>query len=95
VYSRDLLFVVSNWPRLLGQVFKYLVPGGYIELQYQVFPLRCYRSLICSDLELMDWSGEIMKSYICPPYNIRLAAAAEIEDLLKSERFVNVYTKRF
>jgi SAM-dependent methyltransferase len=95
VHGRDLLPAVSNWPRLLGQVFKHLVPGGYIELQNQVFPLRCYGSPTRPDLELMEWSGGIMKSYAGQPYNIRLAAAAEIEDLLKSEGFVNVHSKRF
>jgi SAM-dependent methyltransferase len=95
VHGRDLLPAVSNWPRLLGQVFKHLVPGGYIELQHQVFPLRCYGSPTRPDLELIEWSGGIMKSYACQPYNIRLAAATEIEDLLKSEGFVNIHTKRF
>jgi hypothetical protein len=62
VHGRDLLSAVGNWSRLLEQVFRHLQPGGYIELQHQVFHLDCEGIPIRPDLEARA-SGMVWKDH--------------------------------
>jgi hypothetical protein len=37
IHARDLLLSIRDWPRLVGQAYEHIQPGGYLELQ-SVYP---------------------------------------------------------
>jgi len=41
VHAREFLFAIRDWPRLIGQAYDHLKPGGYLELSATVPRVGC------------------------------------------------------
>lgn len=41
VHGRDLMTAVRDWPRLIGQAYEHLKPGGWIELASTIPDIQC------------------------------------------------------
>ena len=79
---------ICDWPRFLNQSFEALVPGGWIELQDIVFPVRCDDGTLKQDSPLRQWSDMMIKATAADG---RSAEAPMLySDQLKEAGFVNV-----
>ena len=89
IHSRDLLFAVRDWERLIEQAKKALKPGSYLELN-QSWPVpRCDDNTIpenSSYVEVLSVLADIGEAFGAP-----LSACTKFKDQMIAAGFVDVH----
>jgi SAM-dependent methyltransferase len=58
IHTRAMVASIKDWNRLFEQAYTNLKPGGYIECQELVFPIKCMTpGVTASNSPLMRWSS--------------------------------------
>ncbi|KAH6636831.1 S-adenosyl-L-methionine-dependent methyltransferase [Chaetomium tenue] len=61
IYARMLTGSIKNWPRLIGQFYQHLNPGGYAELA-DVLPLSCDDGSLPEGSPLAQWNRYLVEA---------------------------------
>ncbi|KAK4156297.1 Phosphoethanolamine N-methyltransferase [Chaetomidium leptoderma] len=58
IYMRMMTGSIRDWPKLIGQAYRHLHPGGYIELA-DALPLTCDDGTFSDDCPLAKWNRHL------------------------------------
>ncbi|KAK0649532.1 S-adenosyl-L-methionine-dependent methyltransferase [Cercophora newfieldiana] len=86
IYMRLLTGSILDWPKLFGQAFNHLTPGGYIELFDTLNPLVADDDTLTEDSALLKWNRLLVEASeklgrplnSCKNYKKQLTAAGLI-----------------
>ncbi|KAF6826822.1 methyltransferase domain-containing protein [Colletotrichum musicola] len=92
IFVRSMIGSFSDWKEFLAKAYDNLEPGGYIELQDNVFPMKCDDGTMTDDFVPLRWhlllieaSGKMGRPCTVPPL---------FEQMLTDAGFVDVEVRR-
>ncbi|KAF6794941.1 methyltransferase domain-containing protein [Colletotrichum sojae] len=92
IFVRSMIGSFSDWKEFLARAYDNLEPGGYIELQDNVFPMKCDDGTMTDDFVPLRWhrllieaSGKMGRPCTVPPL---------FEQMLTDAGFVDVEVRR-
>ncbi|KAL8362981.1 hypothetical protein RB601_008989 [Gaeumannomyces tritici] len=88
VYTRMMSASIADWPKLFGQVFENLSPGGWIELLDPVSPIYCDDGTLPKDSAIYRWSNLLAEA--AAKLGSRLDSSLTYKDQLLDAGFTNV-----
>ncbi|EJT77236.1 hypothetical protein GGTG_07148 [Gaeumannomyces tritici R3-111a-1] len=88
VYTRMMSASIADWPKLFGQVFENLSPGGWIELLDPVSPIYCDDGTLPKDSAIYRWSNLLAEA--AAKLGSRLDSGLTYKDQLLDAGFTNV-----
>ncbi|KAL8414447.1 hypothetical protein RB594_005617 [Gaeumannomyces avenae] len=56
VHLRMMSASIQDWPKLFGQIYQNLTPGGWVELQDPIYPMDSDDGTMSEDLAVHKWS---------------------------------------
>ncbi|OBT66184.1 hypothetical protein VE03_05118 [Pseudogymnoascus sp. 23342-1-I1] len=93
IHSRDFLFSIKDWPRLVGQCYQHLAPGGYLELQCLLPVPNCDDDSAPSDSGVPIFSTKVIEASEIVGWS--LLEPNNFAKYLREAGFVNVVEKRY
>jgi SAM-dependent methyltransferase len=60
VHTRTLSFGITNWAHVVGEAFRVLKPGGWLELQEFSFPTGCDDGSLVPETALYKWNDAMI-----------------------------------
>ncbi|KAI3552625.1 methyltransferase domain-containing protein [Colletotrichum filicis] len=92
IFFRSMISSFASWPDMIAKAYDNLEPGGYIEIQDNMFPLKCDDGTMPDDFKPLKWSKLLMEATdkIQRPITI----AATFKQLVEDAGFVDVVEKR-
>ncbi|OBT54030.1 hypothetical protein VE04_03550 [Pseudogymnoascus sp. 24MN13] len=93
IHSRDFLFSIKDWPRLVGQCYKQLVPGGYLELQCLLPVPNCDDDSAPPESGVPIFSTKVIEASQIVGWS--LLEPNNFAKYLREAGFVNVVEKRY
>lgn len=93
IYMRMLSASIQDWPKLFGQAYQNLTPGGWIELHDPVYPMCCDDGTLTEDSAVRRWS-ELMAE-AADKMGSRLDSALTCPQQLRDAGFTNVVQRVF
>jgi len=93
IYMRFMTGSIKDWPKWLGQVYKNLQPGGFIELSDPINPVVCDDETLPENSPLVKWNRLLLEASqkLGAPIN----SALKYEEQLKQAGFVNIVKHEF
>jgi SAM-dependent methyltransferase len=65
IHTRAMVAAVKNWSRFIEQAYANLKPGGYLECQELVFPIRCMDPGVTTENSpLLRWSSLFIEAAV-------------------------------
>jgi len=87
IFSRFMTGSIRNWPKLLEQAFKFLNPGGTMELVDIVYPMHCDDETL-EGTSLLKWSKLVQEGF--GKMGGQLDSALEYKSQLEKAGFVDI-----
>lgn len=88
IHVRTMTVGISDWTRFFEQSWNNLQPGGWLELQEWIGPLRCDDGSCPPDCTLMQWANLMREA--AAKAGIDFNAATRFSSQLQDQGFVNV-----
>ncbi|KAK3682044.1 S-adenosyl-L-methionine-dependent methyltransferase [Podospora appendiculata] len=88
VFARFMTGSILDWPKFFKQSFDSLNPGGFIELQDIIYPMRSDDGTLTEDSALHKWSVTLAEDFRAA--GRRLDSALEYEAQLAEAGFVDI-----
>lgn len=93
IFSRDLVFAIRDWPKLIHQAFEHLKPGGWIEFQCIHGVLGCDDGSLPDDSSFRQYDKLVQEAAIA--FGTPLDDPARWKEWFQKEGFEDVVEKRF
>ncbi|KAF4776912.1 putative methyltransferase domain-containing protein [Colletotrichum scovillei] len=92
IFVRNMIASFSDWPGMIAKAYERLEPGGYLELQDNMFPLMCRDDTMTDDFKPFEWTKLVMEAAATMgrPVNV----AASFKQMLEDAGFVDVEEKK-
>ncbi|KXH34904.1 methyltransferase domain-containing protein [Colletotrichum simmondsii] len=92
IFVRNMIASFSDWPGMIAKAYDRLEPGGYLELQDNMFPLMCRDDTMTDDFKPFEWTKLVMEAAATMgrPVNV----AASFKQMLEDAGFVDVEEKK-
>ncbi|KAK1596099.1 methyltransferase domain-containing protein [Colletotrichum navitas] len=92
IFMRTMCGSFSSWPDVIAQAYENLEPGGYLELQDNMFPLMCDDDTMTEDFMPLKWTKYLVEAgdKIGQVAN----AASSYRSMLEDAGFVDVVEKK-
>ncbi|EFQ30124.1 methyltransferase domain-containing protein [Colletotrichum graminicola] len=92
IFFRSMTASFADWPDTIAQAYENLEPGGYIELQDTMFPLKCQDGPMPDDWAPNKWSNLLVEASVKGgrPNN----TAASFKKMLEDAGFVDVVERK-
>ncbi|KAK1534136.1 methyltransferase domain-containing protein [Colletotrichum costaricense] len=92
IFVRNMIASFSDWPGMIAKAYERLEPGGYLELQDNMFPLMCRDDTMTDDFKPFEWTKLVMEAAATMgrPVNV----AASFKQMLEGAGFVDVEEKK-
>ncbi|KAH6645825.1 methyltransferase domain-containing protein [Truncatella angustata] len=91
VHVRALTMGIANWDKFVDQAYRFLQPGGYLELQEFHIPLESPDGSIREGSALWRWGEKINR--VCGKLGIDSMGSLKHSERLRNRGFVNVEEK--
>jgi len=88
VHGRALVLGIANWDHFVGQAYKVLQPGGFLELQELSIPLDSPDGSVTESTALWTWGQKVREA--CAKLSIDTMAATKLAERMKSQGFEKV-----
>ncbi|KAK2054069.1 S-adenosyl-L-methionine-dependent methyltransferase [Colletotrichum caudatum] len=92
IFFRAMISSFSSWPDMLAKAYENLEPGGYIELQDNMFPLQCQTGPMADDYAPYKWSNLLVEG--CNKIGRPITVAASFKQMLEEAGFVDVEERK-
>ena len=79
---------IANWDHFVGQAYKVLQPGGFLELQELSIPLDSPDGSVTESTALWTWGQKVREA--CAKLSIDTMAATKLAERMKSQGFEKV-----
>ncbi|KAK8437821.1 S-adenosyl-L-methionine-dependent methyltransferase [Phyllosticta citricarpa] len=93
IHVRAMVAAIKDWPRLLGQSYEFLNPGGYIELQDLCMPPKCDDGSAPSDSAMLEISSLFGRA--AAMVGLDMQAPSKFPQMLRALGFEDVHTRRY
>jgi len=93
IHTRAMLAAIADWPKLFGQAFAHLRPGGYLEMHDFCLPSKVFGDTPSPDSRFMQYSDHITTALGSIGKN--MAAPKLWKAQLEAAGFVDVHAKWF
>jgi hypothetical protein len=94
IHTRAMVAAIKNWGRFFEQAHVNLKPGGYIECQELVFPIRCMEpDVTAENSPLVRWSSLFLEA--ASKIGIDGAGPRTLSPKLRDAGFVDINLKTF
>ncbi|KZL79577.1 methyltransferase domain-containing protein [Colletotrichum incanum] len=92
IFFRSMISSFTRWPDIIAKAYKNLEPGGYLELQDNMFPLQCQDGPMPDDFIPYKWSKLLVEgtNKIGRPITV----AASFKQMLENAGFIDVEERR-
>ncbi|GKT49983.1 putative methyltransferase tdiE [Colletotrichum spaethianum] len=92
IFIRSMIGSFSSWENIIAKAYQNLEPGGYIELQDSVFPLKCQDGTMTDDFKPYKWTKLLIEATEITGRPITVAPS--LKKMLEDAGFVDVVEKR-
>jgi SAM-dependent methyltransferase len=94
IHTRAMVAAVKNWNRFFHQAYANIKPGGYLECQEIVFPLRCMDPGVSAENSpLMRWSQLFLEA--ATKIGLDGTMPRKFTPKLREAGFVNIHLKTY
>lgn len=93
IFARDLIFAIRDWPKLVGQCFDHLKPGGWLELESIYGVLNCDDGSLPEDGSFRQFDKLVQEAAV--GFKTPLTDPGEWKKQLEDAGFVDVVEARF
>ncbi|KAK1983159.1 methyltransferase domain-containing protein [Colletotrichum cereale] len=92
IFFRSMIGSFASWPDMIAKAYENLEPGGYLELQDNMFPLRCQDGTMSDDFIPYKWTNLVIEG--ADKTGRSLTVAASFKQMLKDAGFIDVEERR-
>ncbi|KAK1962343.1 methyltransferase domain-containing protein [Colletotrichum sublineola] len=92
IFFRSMIGSFASWPDMLAKAYENLEPGGYLELQDNMFPLQCQDGPMSDDFVPYKWTKLVVEA--ADKAGRSLAVAASFKQMLEEAGFVDVQEQK-
>ncbi|KAK2018772.1 methyltransferase domain-containing protein [Colletotrichum eremochloae] len=92
IFFRSMIGSFASWPDMLAKAYENLEPGGYLELQDNMFPLQCQDGSMSDNYAPYKWSKLLVEGMTKAGRSITVAAS--FKQMLEDAGFVDVEERR-
>lgn len=93
IYCRYMLGSIKDWPKLIGQAFRTLKPGGYFEILEPDSTLRCDDDSLPEDAALRQWNHLFVTA--ANALGTSVVGAPEHKDRIRDAGFTDITQEVF
>ncbi|KAM5359062.1 hypothetical protein ACJA88_015229 [Fusarium oxysporum] len=87
IFIRSMIASFKSWPDILSKAFENLEPGGYIEVQDNVYPLASDDGTI-HNTDILTWSELMVKA--ANKIGRSITVASEFKSMLEDAGFIDI-----
>ncbi|OBR02190.1 TAM domain methyltransferase [Colletotrichum higginsianum IMI 349063] len=92
IFFRNMIASFKSWPDMIAKAYENLEPGGYIELQDNMFPLFCQDGTMSEDYLPLKWTNLLVEA--TEKLGRPVTVAASFKQMLEDAGFVDVEEKK-
>ncbi|GKT54373.1 TAM domain methyltransferase [Colletotrichum tofieldiae] len=92
IFFRNMIASFKSWPDMIAKAYENLEPGGYIELQDNMFPLFCQDGTMKEDYLPLKWTNLLVEA--TEKLGRPVTVAASFKQMLEDAGFVDVEEKK-
>ncbi|GKT78865.1 methyltransferase domain-containing protein [Colletotrichum tofieldiae] len=92
IFFRCMIGSFTSWPDMIAKAYENLEPGGYLELQDNMFPLKCQDGPMPDDFTPHKWSKLLVEG--TDKIGRPITVAASFKQMLEDAGFVDVEERR-